>query len=68
MNNNKANINIIEEKITDMPTDKQLKQHTRWIASQSKVPIINTIFGAYLNEYCHVLEGYDAKYLQTLTK
>jgi hypothetical protein len=59
---------IIDERITKMPSEKNLKRHTRWIAQQSTVPIINGVFGAYLNPYCHAREAYDQNYLSKLNK
>jgi hypothetical protein len=68
MDNHKAFITVVEERQTELPADRRIRQHTRWIASQSATPIINTIFGCYLNEYCHVREAYDQNYLKNLTK
>lgn len=59
---------IIEERVGKMPTAQNLKRHTRWIAQQSTVPIVNGVFGAYLNPFCHVHEAYDRKFLADLNK
>ena len=59
---------IIEEKVTKLPSAQLIKRHTRWIAVQSRTPIINGIFGTYINPHCHVHEAYDQNYLSNLIK
>jgi len=62
MNNTLLNT-IVVEKVTNLPTDKRIKQHTRWIALQSQVPFVRTIFGSYINEFCHIHEGYSVEFI-----
>lgn len=59
---------VIEEKLTSMPTDRELKRHTRWIAFHSLIPIVSGDFGFYINPFCHVHEGYSQQYLLNLNK
>jgi len=59
---------LVIEKLTTLPTEKDIRKHTKWIAQQSTCPIVKTIFGTYINTFCHVLEAYDQKYLMSLNQ
>jgi len=61
-------LNTVEERLTSLPEEKVIRRHTRWIALQSTVPIINTIFGVYINPHCHILESYDQKHINKIKK
>lgn len=59
---------VVVEKLTTLPKEQDIKKHTKWIAKQSTCPIVSTIFGTYINQFCHVLEAYDQKYLISLNQ
>lgn len=56
---------IIEEKSDRLDSHKIIKRNTRWIATESKNPIINTINGPYINKGCHIMPSYQPKFLQS---
>lgn len=58
--------NIVEERLTLDVLDNKLKRETRWIAISSKTPIVNTIWGAYINPTCLVHEAYTQKFIKDL--
>jgi len=58
---------VVEKIITKhVPTDATLKRQTKWIATQALVPIVTSVFGAYINPFCHVHEAYSEQFLQSL--
>lgn len=68
MKNNKTILTTVKETLArkESLTDIQLKRQTRWIATSGMVPVVNGIFGGYINPHCHVQESYSLKHLQSL--
>lgn len=38
-------------------SDTILKRQTRNIANSAMVPVVNTIYGNYINPFCHILDS-----------
>lgn len=52
---------LVDEKIDTktVVSDQMLKVHTRRIASSGSTPIIRSIFGTMINQFCHIFESYS---------
>jgi len=58
-NCNKLFTEMIEERVsTTLPDDQTIRNHTRVLALQSKVPFMFTVCGAYVNDKCHIHASY----------
>lgn len=69
MKNPKTLLNtFVVEKITQMPTDRQLTLHTRWIATNGVTPIITFGTEKAINPHCHVHEAYSPDYFKPTTQ
>lgn len=60
--------NVVEERLGELPNEKTLKMHTKWICQNAVEPIRNNIFGTYINDYCHIRPAYDPNYFKNLEK
>jgi hypothetical protein len=59
---------IIDEKLTDLPKDAVMKRQTKRIAQHFNMPIVNSIFGSYMNTYCHIQDAYTESQYNKLIK
>lgn len=57
---------IIDEKLTQLPKETVIKRQTKRIAQHFNMPIVSTIFGSYMNTYCHIQDAYTVAQYNTL--
>jgi hypothetical protein len=66
-NCNRLFTSTIEERAsTTLPDDQTIRNHTRMIALQSKVPFMYTVCGAYVNDKCHIHASYAENHFVTI--
>lgn len=66
-NCNRLFTEIVEERLsTTLPNDQTIRNHTRMLVNQSKVPFMFTVCGAYINDKCHIHASYSQEHFEKL--